>query len=129
MRTRLRAAAMLRCWRWVFSWPIERERRMPKARTPCEIVASLPERAAYCLVKAGVVCRSRAACKAWYCSCGRTESSRRGTLDWEWVHCVWEGQAWQSLVEKRILMLSFFRLSMVGVQLMLVCPCGQVACL
>lgn len=51
------------------------------ARTPCEMVASMPERTAYCLVNPFCVCRSRAACNASYCFCGRTEIKRRGTLD------------------------------------------------
>jgi len=32
-RTLFIAAAVARCWRGVFSWPIERERRRPRART------------------------------------------------------------------------------------------------
>src|SRR2546425_225651 len=48
------------------------------AHSDVEIVASMPERAAYCLVNVSVVWRWRAACKAWYCSCGRTVNNLRG---------------------------------------------------
>ena len=45
-RTKLRTAAVAICCRCVFSCPIERERRKPMVRTPCEMVPSMPARLA-----------------------------------------------------------------------------------
>src|SRR5450759_4436713 len=38
------AVAHARCWRWVLARPSYRLRRMPNARTPRDIVASIPAR-------------------------------------------------------------------------------------
>src|SRR6266516_655480 len=43
-RTMLIAVAHARCWRWVLARPSYRLRRIPNARTPCDIVASIPAR-------------------------------------------------------------------------------------
>ncbi len=46
----------------------------------------------------------------------------------DWVHYDRDGHAWQSVIENLILITSFFRLSIAGIQLMLVCPSGHRAC-
>lgn len=43
----LLATALRMGWTWVFAGPIERERRSPTVRTPCDHVCSLPARPAY----------------------------------------------------------------------------------
>ena len=43
-RKQLSAAAVARCWREVLASPMKRERRKPKARTPWEMVPSMPAR-------------------------------------------------------------------------------------
>src|SRR3954467_15917615 len=43
-RETLTAAAVQTCWRPVLARPMERLRRRPKARTPCESVPSTPAR-------------------------------------------------------------------------------------
>src|SRR5205823_14753800 len=95
---------------------------MSKTHTPYEIVASIPAHRAYCLANAGLCSRRRAACNASCCSWGRTVINRRGVAECEDVQLVRRGQLRQSVVEKRILITSLLRLSMAGVQLLLVCP-------
>src|SRR5260221_11833456 len=102
MRTILIAAAMLTCCKWVLFSPTERERRMSKARTPCEIVASIPAHRAYCFANVGVRSRRRTACNASCCSRGRTVINRRGPEACEEVQQAGRGQLPQSLVENLI---------------------------
>ena len=96
-------------------------------RTPCEMVPSTPARVAYRVLKSFVDSCCRLACKASFCSLGRIVTVRR-TRRSDCVQSLRLGQAWQSVVENLILMTSLVRLSIAGVQLLLVCPSGQVAC-
>src|SRR5215469_13741797 len=56
-RTTLMAAAVATWCRCVRSCPMERERRNPMVRTPCEIVPSTPARVAYRVLKSLVLSR------------------------------------------------------------------------
>src|SRR5690349_11474364 len=51
-------------------------RRRSQHRTPCEIVPSMPARAAYRAANSGVPCRRRVACNASYSSRRRIRSTR-----------------------------------------------------
>ena len=93
-----------------------------------EIVASIPSRSAYCLAKAGVFCRRRVAWSASCWACGRMVRVRRLYFFSERIQWTWRGQRPQSVVENLILITSLVRLSMAGVQLILRCPSGQIAC-
>jgi hypothetical protein len=87
----------------------------------------MPARLAYTWANSLVCSCSRLSFNARYCSCGRIVTVRR-VWRIDWVHSDRDGQAWQSVVENLILMTSFFRRSLAGVQLLLVCPFGHVAC-
>src|SRR5262249_30804621 len=84
-----------------------------------EIVASIPSRSADCLANADVFCRRRAAWSASCWACGRSVMVRRLYFFAERRQWTWRGQRPQSMVENLILMTSFFRWSMAGVQLIL----------
>ena len=56
-RTKFRAAAVARCWKWVLASPTSRACRRPHRRMPCAWVLSIPARGAYCRRNASVVCR------------------------------------------------------------------------
>src|SRR5712692_2780775 len=87
----------------------------------------MPARLAYTWVNSLVCSCSRLRIKARYCSCGRIVTVRR-VWRIDCVHSERDEHTWQSVVENLILITSFFRLSMAGVQLLLVCPSGHVAC-
>ena len=76
----------------------------------------------------GVLGGIRVARSASYCSWGRTVMVRRGDALRDRMQSARWGQGPQSFVENLILMTWLRRLSMAGVQLMLVRPAGQVAC-
>ena len=66
IRSRFTATAV-RMWpRWVLARPMYRVRRSRQARTPCEMVPSMPARLRYNVAKDGVRSRCRAARSAWY---------------------------------------------------------------
>jgi hypothetical protein len=79
-RCRFIAVAVATCWRWVFTKPRYRVRRIPNAKTACEMVPSTPARLLYRAVKSSVCCRWRAACRANCCACGCNVSSRGPVL-------------------------------------------------
>ena len=69
-RSKLIAAAVAKCWRCVFDLPIYRDLLIPKARTPCEIVPSIPDLFLYSFLYSSVFSRSRACRNASCNSCG-----------------------------------------------------------
>jgi hypothetical protein len=69
-RSKLIAAAVAKCWRCVFDLPIYRDLLIRKARTPCEIVPSIPDLFLYSFLNSSVFSRSRACRNASCNSCG-----------------------------------------------------------
>lgn len=70
--------------------------------------------------------RFRPARRASCWACGRMVIVRRGGV--ERVHDCWLAPSWQSVVANLILMTSFLKRSIAGVQLVLRLPTGHIAC-
>ena len=79
-RRTLIAAPVQACWSPVLASPTYRLRRIPKARTPCESVPSMPARPRWRRFHAGSRIRARAAFRASYCGRGWKWTERRASL-------------------------------------------------
>ena len=103
------------CCRRAFASPIYRQLRSRKARTPCEIVPSIPGRREYSVRYTPVDSRACAARNASNPSRHRTVHDRR----YERVNLAFAGHARQSVVEDLMHMISVPPGSTAGVQLTL----------
>jgi len=119
-RTRLIAAAMPRCCTGVFGNLRERERRRSKARTPCEMVASIPARRTYRCLNVLLRCLCRATLRAVCCASGVTVRVRRWYLVLEWTQSLRREQGPQYVLENWILISSGWCLRLIADQLLLV---------
>jgi hypothetical protein len=128
-RTTFIAAAIPRWCKCIFAKPIYRERRMPKART------RFPKWWLQCLLAEHILWQRLVSfvdgerLEALHAGqTARMVMVRRLYFFSERIQWTWRGQRPQSLVENLILITSLVRLSMAGVQLILRCPSGQIAC-
>src|SRR5215216_1891153 len=69
-RRKLKEVALRRWCRWVLDSPMYLERRTSQVLTARETVPSIPARLVYCALNSAVPSRSRALCRASWCSLG-----------------------------------------------------------